>query len=69
MARTKPAQLRDMGVADLQKKNEELRRDLYEMRRKQATGQVDNPARIRSLRRERARVLTIMGEQAKEKKP
>ena len=64
MAKTKPAQLRDMGAADLQKKSDELRQQLYELRRKQATGQVDNPARIRSLRRERARVLTILGEQS-----
>jgi large subunit ribosomal protein L29 len=60
--RLKSTQLRDMSVDELRKRTDELAIQLFELRKKQATGQVDNPARIRTLRRERARVLTILGE-------
>ena len=56
--------LRDLSPEELEKKDHELARQLYELRKKQATGQVDNPARLRALRRSRARVLTVLSEKA-----
>lgn len=60
--KVKASELRDMAPAELHRKVDEISTQLFELRRKQATGQVDNPARLGQLRRERARVLTVLKE-------
>lgn len=55
-------ELRDLSDGELEKKSEEVGSQLYELRRKQATGQIDNPARLKTLRRDRARMLTLLSE-------
>lgn len=51
-----PDQLRD-ELANLKK-------EAFNLRFQQATGQLENPARLRSVRRHAARVKTILNEQA-----
>ncbi|MDA8078576.1 MAG: 50S ribosomal protein L29 [Nitrospiraceae bacterium] len=58
----KAAELRDMNVDELQKREQDMRRELFNLRFQQATGEIENPRRIRALRRDIARVLTIVTE-------
>ncbi len=58
----KAAELRDMTVDELQKREQDMRRELFNLRFQQATGEIENPRRIRALRRDIARVLTIVTE-------
>ena len=52
-----PDQLRDELVT--------LKKDAFNLRFQQATGQLENPARLRSVKRDVARVHTILNEKAK----
>ena len=52
-----PDQLRDELVT--------LKKEAFNLRFQQATGQLENPARLRSVKRDVARVNTILNEKAK----
>jgi large subunit ribosomal protein L29 len=58
----KPAELREMADAELAQKLSALREELFNLRFQLATGQLDNPMRIRHVRKDIARVLTIQRE-------
>lgn len=62
----KTSELRELGVAELKKKAEDLRRELLSARIAAANQQLKNPLKLRELRREIARVLTIIGEKGEE---
>jgi len=64
MAQVKARQLRDKTVDELQQQERTLREQLFKLRFQKATGQVENPARMRLARRELALVLTILNEKA-----
>ena len=51
-----PDQLKDELVA--------LKKESFNLRFQQATGQLENTARVRQVRRDAARVLTILNEKA-----
>ncbi len=51
-----------MTGEELQKKLADLKTELFNLRFQIATGQLDNPARVRSVRKDIARVKTIMHE-------
>jgi large subunit ribosomal protein L29 len=50
---------------ELRVKDQDLRRELFNLRFRLATGEVENPMRIRAVRRDIARVLTVMTEKGK----
>ena len=50
--------LREQTVEDLRHTEVELADKLFAIRLQRVTGQLDNPAKIRALRRDLARVLT-----------
>jgi len=54
--------IREMTPEELSKKLREDRDELLTLRLRKNTGQVDNPARIRTLRREIARIETVSRE-------
>jgi large subunit ribosomal protein L29 len=58
----KARELRDMSVEELGNKEKEFRQEEFNLRFKHATGQLDKTARLRELRREVARVKTIIRE-------
>lgn len=58
----KPAALRNLTVDELKQKEQELRKELFNLRFRLATGEVENPMRIRGIRKDIARVLTMMTE-------
>ncbi len=58
----KPDEIREMSVEDLKAKIEELTRERFNLRFRSATESIENPMRFRSLRRDIARMQTILRE-------
>jgi large subunit ribosomal protein L29 len=58
----KPQELRDMTKEEILIKKEELEKEIFNLKIRQATKQIDNPLRIMTLRRELARIITILHE-------
>lgn len=58
----KPSAVRALSIDELKQKEQELRKELFNLRFRLATGEVENPMRIRGLRKDIARVLTVMTE-------
>ena len=56
------AELRAMSVEELRKKEEEIKKELLAMRFQKAFGRLDSPALYRNLRRDLARVKTVLRE-------
>jgi large subunit ribosomal protein L29 len=54
----KYGELKDLTAEELQQKEAGFREELFKLRLRQATSQVENPMRIRQLRRDIARVRT-----------
>lgn len=61
----KPSELRAMTVEELGQKEQDLRKELFNLRFQQATGEIENPMRIRTVKKDIAKVLTITGEKLK----
>ena len=55
-------ELRDLEDAELAKQVAELRRDLFGLRFSNATGELDDTARLGHLKRDLARALTVTRE-------
>lgn len=53
-------ELRQMSVGDLLIKERETREEIFRLRLKLRTNQLDNPANYRKARRELARILTLI---------
>lgn len=58
----KPNEIREMSVEDLKAKIEELTRERFNLRFRSATESIENPMRFRGLRRDIARMQTILRE-------
>jgi len=58
----KATQLRELTREELLHKENELAQQLFTLRLQQATGQIENPAKVRQTRRDMARVLTVLRE-------
>jgi large subunit ribosomal protein L29 len=58
----KADEIREMSVEDLKAKIEELTRERFNLRFRSATESIENPMRFRSLRRDIARMQTILRE-------
>jgi len=58
------SELREQTIEELLQKEKELAGQLFALRLKKVTGQLDNPAKVREVRRDMARVLTVLGEKA-----
>jgi large subunit ribosomal protein L29 len=56
------AELRELPDDELQQKLSEEREELFNLRFQIVTGQLDNPRRIKEVKREIARILTVMRE-------
>lgn len=58
----KPAELRDMTITELQEQLEKDRQELFSLRFQSSTQQLENPRRIRIVRKNIARILTILSQ-------
>ncbi len=54
--------LRDLTTAELEKKIKESKEELFNLRFQQATGNLEKPTRLRELRKDVARMKTILRE-------
>ena len=61
----KAVELRDLDVDGLRAKEQELDDQLFRMRIQKSMGQLEAPGKMRDIKRERARILTILKEKAK----
>lgn len=58
----KATELRDMTEVELTKKLKDLKAELFNLRFQHAINQLDNPIRIDAVKKDIARVMTIMAE-------
>lgn len=61
----KAQQLREKSVDELKTEESKLQTDLYKLRFQRATGRMENPSKMRQIRREIARIKTLLGEKAR----
>lgn len=64
----KPEQIREKSDGELVQLRDDLQEELFNLRFQLSSRQLENPLRIRSVRRDLARVKTIMQERHLEKK-
>ena len=58
----KAQELRSKSVEELTKKLDELKKDLFMLRMQHATNQLDNPMQIAAVKKDIARIKTIIRE-------
>jgi large subunit ribosomal protein L29 len=58
----KAAQLRELGIDDLGAREHELTDQLFRMRIQKSLGQLEAPEKLRTVRRDLARVKTVLRE-------
>lgn len=60
----KASEIRDMTVQELENKLVELKKELFALRFQLAVNQLDNPARVKAVKKDIARIMTIMREKS-----
>ena len=58
----KTSEIRKMSTEDINKKIVELKAELFDLRMKQATGSLEKPHKLNSLRKDIARLKTVLNE-------
>ena len=58
----KAKELKNLSVDDLNKKLNELKKDLFMLRMQHATNQLDNPMQLANVKKDIARIKTIIRE-------
>ena len=61
----KASELRELTQEELVQRHEETKKELFNLRIQQSTGQLEKASRVRELRRDVARIKTITKERAK----
>ncbi|MBI3444547.1 MAG: 50S ribosomal protein L29 [Magnetospirillum sp.] len=62
---TKAADLRQKSIDQLKERVIELKKEQFNLRFQRASGQLENTARVRTVRREIATIKTLLGQRAK----
>jgi len=62
MPQVKANQMRDKSVDELKTREQTLREQIFKLRFQKATGQAESPQKIALVRKELARVLTVIRE-------
>jgi len=60
------SELRTMTIDELREEERNLRKELFNLRFQKVTGELENPKRIRVVKRQIARVLTVINEKQRE---
>ncbi|MCK9251638.1 MAG: 50S ribosomal protein L29 [Clostridiaceae bacterium] len=58
----KPSELRDKSIVELNEELSELKEELFKLRFQHAVNQLENPLKLQSVKRDIARVKTILRE-------
>jgi large subunit ribosomal protein L29 len=64
----KAAEIRELTEVELRQKLNDARRELFNLRIQQSAGRLEKPSRLRALKRDIARLLTVIREQTSEKR-
>ena len=59
---TRPGELRDLPEEELKARLDSSKEELFNLRFQLATGQLDNPMRIKEVRHDIARIMTVLTE-------
>ncbi len=65
-----PSELRDLSADELRQKERDLREELCRLRLRKGMSQLENPMKVREVRHDLARVLTVLhglGEKRKDR--
>ncbi len=68
MSTTKARDLRDLNIDDLRRKEADLNDQIFRLRIQKAMGHLDVPLKVRTTRRELARVKTVLAEKTRQAK-
>lgn len=56
----KAREIRDLSLEEIRQKADELEKEYFELRKVKATGKLENPLQLRRVRRNLARVRTVL---------
>ena len=62
----KAAEVRELDVEELQRRVAATRRELFNLRFQHATGQLENTGQLKEVRRNIARLLTVLNQKQRE---
>lgn len=62
----KAAELRELSTTELNEKLTDLKAELFQLRFQLAINQLENPTRIKAVKKDIARILTILCEQSRQ---
>jgi large subunit ribosomal protein L29 len=57
-------EIRELSLDEMQQKERETAEEIFRLRMRKSTGQLENPMRVRALRRDLAKLKTILRERA-----
>ncbi len=63
----KPSELRSKTVDELRQDEKDFRKELFNLNFQKVTGEIENPMRIKTVRKNIARILTIINEKERDK--
>ena len=63
----KTKEIRELSTDELSGRKRELRQEVFNLRMQQASGQMERPSRLKDIRKEVARIETILSERANQK--
>ncbi|MBA2442680.1 MAG: 50S ribosomal protein L29 [Rubrobacter sp.] len=63
----KVAEIKDLDVEQLERRVAETRRELFNLRFQNATGQLENTGQLKEVRRNIARLLTVLNKKKQER--
>ncbi len=66
MPQIKIREIRELSTEELQARLRDLKQEALNLRLQQSTGQLENSARLRLVRREAARVMTVLSERRRQ---
>lgn len=62
----RPAEIRELSTEELIKKESELREDVFRLRFKLSTGELEDTSKIKQAKKDIARIKTILGQRESE---
>lgn len=63
----KPTELRELSDEELKDKDQELKDQLFKLKFQHALGQLDNAMKLKNIKRDRARIQSILNERERGK--
>ncbi len=62
----KASEFRELTKDELDQRNEEIRQEYFNLQMQKVTGQLEKPSRLKELRRDIARIKTVLHERERE---